>query len=250
MTVARSPDEPVWQIPYRLRLELLAHLSVAGTSARTLTYEEFLDWAGEDTLAEWVDGKLELTSPASLRHQELTSFLGGVLAAFVRLHDLGKVVTAPFQMKLIRSGREPDVLFVANAHRARLQPTFLDGPADLAVEILSPESIGRDRGDKFFEYQEAGIPEYRLIDPATRRAEFNQLDAQGAYALGALDAESNYRSSTVPGFWLNLAWLWQEPLPSVEDALLQIAGDAYARQLVQSLRRLGYLPSGQPERSE
>jgi hypothetical protein len=26
--------------------------------AGTMTYEQFLDWADEDTLAEWVDGKV------------------------------------------------------------------------------------------------------------------------------------------------------------------------------------------------
>jgi Uma2 family endonuclease len=243
MTAARSLDEPIWQIPNRLRLELLAHLSAAGTNTGTMTYEEFLDWADEDTLAEWVDGKIVMTSPASLRHQDLGDFLGGILASFVRLHDLGKVVTAPFQMKLPRSGREPDVLFVATAHLARLQLTFLDGPADLVVEILSPESVGRDRGDKFFEYQEAGIPEYWLIDPITRRAEFYQLDAHGAYALVVPDAAGIYRSAAIPGFWLDVAWLWLDPLPRTDDVLLEIAGDDYARQLVQSLQRRGYLPS-------
>ena len=49
------------------------------------------------------------------------------------LEDLGDVSTAPFQMKLLRSGRERDVLFVSTAHRARLQPIFLHGPADLNV---------------------------------------------------------------------------------------------------------------------
>ncbi|HDN80831.1 MAG TPA: Uma2 family endonuclease, partial [Chloroflexi bacterium] len=29
-----------------------------------MTYEEFLDWADEDTLAEWVDGEVVMYSPA------------------------------------------------------------------------------------------------------------------------------------------------------------------------------------------
>lgn len=247
MTAAQSAGEPEWSIPDRLRLELLAYLSVDSTNARTMTYEEFLNWADEDTLAEWVEGKVVVTSPASLRHQRLVHFIAGALAAFASLEDLGDVITAPFQMKLPRSGRVPDVLFVATAHRARLQPTFLDGPADLVAEILSPESVGRDRGDKFFEYQEAGIPEYWLIDPVTRRAEFYQLDGYGAYTLLAPDAGSTYRSRGVPGFWLDVTWLWQDPLPKVEDVMLEIAGDAYARQLMQSLQRRGYLAADQRE---
>jgi hypothetical protein len=33
-----------------------------------ITYEEFLDWADEDTWAEWVDGEVIALSPASLLH--------------------------------------------------------------------------------------------------------------------------------------------------------------------------------------
>jgi len=134
---------------------------------------------------------------------------------------------------------------VANAHLTRLHPTFLDGPAALVVEVLSPEGVGRDRGNKFFEYQAAALPEYWLIDPITRRAEFYQLDTQGVYTLVVPDANGIYRSSTLADFWLDVAWLWLDPLPRIEDALLKIVGEAYAHQLTQSLQRHGYLPSDQ-----
>ena len=137
-----------------------------------MTYQEFLNWADEDTLAEWMNGKVIMTSPASLRHQLIAQFLGRVLAGYVEAERLGIVISAPFQMKLEQSGREPDVLFLAENHRDRLRATYLDGPADLVIEILSPESIGRDRGEKFYEYERAGILEYWLIDDATQRAEF------------------------------------------------------------------------------
>jgi hypothetical protein len=55
-------------------------------------------------------------------------------------------------MKLALSGREPDVLFLASAHVGRLTETYLNGPADVMVEIVSPDSVGRDRGDEFYEY--------------------------------------------------------------------------------------------------
>jgi hypothetical protein len=37
-------------------------------SKEKLSYEEFLDWCDEDTLAEWVDGEIIMYSPASLIH--------------------------------------------------------------------------------------------------------------------------------------------------------------------------------------
>ena len=41
------------------------------------------------------------------------------------------------------------MLFLAKEHGDRLKDTYLDGPSDLVVEIVSPDSIGRDRGEKF-----------------------------------------------------------------------------------------------------
>jgi len=65
-----------------------------------LTYEEFLAWTDEDTLAEWVDGEVVMTSPASDRHQDLVRFLTSVMSMYVETRNLGIVRPAPFQMRL------------------------------------------------------------------------------------------------------------------------------------------------------
>jgi Uma2 family endonuclease len=36
----------------------------------------------------------------------------------------------------------------------------LDGPADLVVEVVSPDSPTRDRQEMLVDYAEAGVPEY------------------------------------------------------------------------------------------
>lgn len=120
------------------------------------------------------------------------------------------------------SGREPDLMFVTRERMQLVQPTFLDGPADLVVELVSPESIGRDRGEKFVEYEAAGVREYWLIDPIRQQAEFYLLGADGRYRLGPLD-EGIYRSQVLAGFWLRVAWLWQKPLPPVLSVLKELA---------------------------
>lgn len=180
---------------------------------RRMTYEEFLAWADEDTLAEWVDGEVRVYSPASLSHQRIVAFLAQIISAYVDSRALGLVILPPFQMKLARSGREPDLMFVATEHLSRLQETHLDGPADFVVEVISQESVGRDRGEKFYEYARAGIPEYWLIDPATEQAEFYVLDERGRYRAVLPDAEGIYRSRAIEGFWLRESWLWKPPRP-------------------------------------
>jgi len=57
-----------------------------------MTYEQFLAWANEDTLAEWVDGRVIMASPASRRHQDLAGFLTSILRTFVESRQLGVVL--------------------------------------------------------------------------------------------------------------------------------------------------------------
>ena len=204
-----------------------------------ITYDAYLDMVDEDTLAEWVAGTIIMTSPASQRHQDVGGFLFTTLFAFVGVHTLGKVLAAPFQMKLPRSGREPNVIYVATAHLDRFTPTYLAGPADLVVEIVSPESAHRDRVIKFEEYQDAGIPEYWLLDPDQEQVEFYRLTAAGWYDRVAVGPDGVYRSEIVPGFWLRLVWLWQQPLPDTVQVLLEIDRAAYAHYLQEQLRQAG-----------
>ena len=204
-----------------LRSRLLEVL-MAPASPRKMTYDEFLAWANEDTLAEWVDGEVVMYSPASNRHQDLARFLTSVLGIYVETHSLGVIRPAPFQMKLER-GREPDLLFVASGHLARLKETYLDGPADLVVEVVSPESVGRDRGEKFYEYAQGGVPEYWLIDPQMEWGEFYRLK-EGRYHLAFSGRKGEYHALALPGFWLRVEWLWQEPLPHPLRVLGEIAG--------------------------
>jgi Uma2 family endonuclease len=183
-----------------------------------MTYEEFLEWADEDTRAEWLDGEVIVLMPPSLLHQRLIRFLSHLLGLFVALREVGEVLVAPFQMKLAfrPSGREPDLIFVAREHLDRLTRMYLDGPADLAVEIVSEDSRTRDRRDKYQEYEAAGVREYWLIDPDTRQAEFFGLGPEGRYQSLPVDEAGVFHSRVVPGFWLRVEWLWRDPPPDLE----------------------------------
>ncbi|WP_258359756.1 Uma2 family endonuclease [Moorella sulfitireducens] len=177
-----------------------------------ITFEQFLAWADEDTLAEWVEGEVVLMTPASLNHQRLAGFLLVILREFVITHDLGEVLFAPFLVRLpepLKSAREPDLIFVAKENSPLLKPTYLDGAPDLVVEITSLESLNRDRHVKFTEYEQAGVKEYWLIHPDTRDAEFFQLH-DGQYRQIRPDEDGVYTSRVLPGFSLKLDELWEE----------------------------------------
>ncbi|MEZ4637913.1 MAG: Uma2 family endonuclease [Caldilineaceae bacterium] len=155
--------------------------------------------------------------------QALVRWLSTVLSLYVQHHDLGEVLIAPFAVRLRASdqGREPDILFVRTENLARLKNTYLDGAADLIIEIAPPESMMRDRGQKYIEYEAEGVTEYWLIDPQRRSAEFHRLGDDGRYQP-ILPQNHVYHSAVVPGFSLDVRRLWQDPLPSELDVLRQL----------------------------
>jgi Uma2 family endonuclease len=187
----------------------------------SLSYDDFLNSSWGNSHVEWVEGKVVPMSPISREHSDVGLFLIRLLSQFVEGHQLGVVMYDPFQMKTgpELAGRAPDILFLANAHLDRLHANHLEGPADLVVEIISPASRAVDRGEKFYEYEQGGVPEYWLIDPHRKQAEFYQRSDDGIYHPIPADHQGIYRSRTLPGLWLKVAWLWQAPLPPLLDIL-------------------------------
>jgi len=197
-----------------------------------MSYDDFLAWADEDVHAEWADGEVMVFMPPNDRHQVITGFFYALLLLFCRSADRGEVRIAPLEMRARPGGpaREPDILFVAAAHRDRLTPQRLAGPADLVVEIVSNESASHDRVDKFYEYEAAGITEYLLIDPrATKeRVDFYRLTEAKKYLAVLPDSTGRYHSTVLPGFWFDPAWFWATPTPDPLLTLVEIAPDALA----------------------
>ena len=195
-----------------MQSEALQVLAARENALPRITWEEFLDWCDEETHAEWVDGEVFLEGSKSCAHQGTLGFFSALLCGYAQERDLGEIISR-FMMFLPSRpcARVPDLMFIARENQDRVQEFFLDGPADLVVEIISPESRDRDRGDKFFEYETAGVREYWLLDPQRRRAEWYQLQDDGAYSTAASDGEGVYHSQVLAGLWLRESWIWQPP---------------------------------------
>lgn len=185
-------------------------------------FEKYLKLDVEGVRLEWLDGKVIGYKFSSLTHQEISSFLEVLMTLFVESRKLGEVIRAGYAMKLSaqKRGREPDLLFVKTENLHRLKHNFLDGAADLAVEIISPESIERDTEEKFFEYQAAGITEYWLINPETKEANFYILDENQTYKPTKIK-DGFFDSTVIEGFSLNVENLWDES-PNALKALQEL----------------------------
>ena len=80
----------------------------------------------------------------------------------------------------------------------------------------------RDYQEKLAEYEAAGIPEYWIVDPRRREARFYELGEDGHYRLGEVGSDGIYTSKVVDGFRLRVSWLWQRPMPTIDQALADL----------------------------
>ena len=163
---------------------------------KKISFEEFLT-KFDGKHAEWIDGEVIEFMSASYKHQDLSDFLGAVLRVFVEEKDLGIIVTAPMTIRLSERGREPDLFFVAKNRLDSLKKNYFDGAPDLIIEIISPESRGRDRGDKFYEYEIAGVREYWIIDYEREKVEFYNLEKDGFFQMVYADENNIFHSQVL-----------------------------------------------------
>lgn len=114
---------------------------------------------------ELVEGVLQVSPRPGLAHQLASGRLYRQLAdqlpaELVVVQDVEVVLSTRWPASV----RAPDLVVVpdtvAKAEPARCEP----GSVSLAVEVISPGSRERDEVTKLYEYSEAGIPDYWILD--------------------------------------------------------------------------------------
>ncbi len=195
----------------------------ADEQARHMTWEEWLAWAPDSRVTEWVDGEVIAMLPIGTPHDVIFRWFITVLEFYVYKNNLGEIRAAPFVLKLseLPRGREPDLMFIAAENAQRIRPTYVEGPADAVWEIVSPESVVSDWHDKYREYEIEGVREYWVIDPQQQRVELYQLGENGRYAPAEL-TEGKLQSSAIPGFYMRPEWLWNAPMPKPWEVLPEL----------------------------
>lgn len=182
--------------------------------------EEFYRLEGEDSDWEYLDGRLVM-SPASDRHEQLFGFLMALLWAFLDERGGGAVRGSRYPMRLDeRWSPEPDLMVVLEEHRGRMTQKRMEGPADLVVEIASEADPAFDQKEKLPRYLQASIPEIWLVDPFARSVLVKTRTGAG-YDTATLTS-GRLASTVLPGFWIDVGWLWQDRLPSTVACLREI----------------------------
>jgi Uma2 family endonuclease len=191
-----------------------AHPAPDEAVAITISADEYLERYAADHY-EWVKGVVVKMSPVSKRHALLVDYLKDLFRAYFTLNPIGAVFGEPFIMRLdaVEVIREPDLQIILHTNPGQLTETGMIGPADICVEVVSSESVARDYGKKFEEYEKAGVGEYWIIDPLRQECRFHRLGDSGLYTTIQPDEQDYYRTPRLPKLMLHVSTLWQDPLP-------------------------------------
>jgi Uma2 family endonuclease len=178
-----------------------------------MTEQDFYRLADEDSNWEYLDGRIVMHSPASNRHEALFGFLLFLVSGFADVKGAADVRGSRYPMRLDEHwSPEPDLLVVRHARRHLLKEQHVDGPADMVIEIASASDPRLDEREKLPRYRSAGIEEMWFINPFEQVVRVETKLADG-YSTRSFPA-GRLESVVLPGLWIDVAWLWQEPLPS------------------------------------
>jgi Uma2 family endonuclease len=159
---------------------------------------------------EVIDGELYVAPPPVWKHQNGLANLLFILTAFIRAHDLGKIVPAPVGVVLDEhNGIQPDIIYIRRERLSIISERGVEGAPDLVVEVLSPSTRSRDKGVKMRRYAAAGIPHYWQLDPRTDSLEAYRLGEQGYQLVGRFGPGSLFRPELFPGLEIPIDDLWR-----------------------------------------
>jgi Uma2 family endonuclease len=142
-----------------------------------MTARQFLE-LGEDppgVRLELVNGEIAVSPSPIPRHSFTVVALGALLKVHVDQFDLGELLMDVDTIFGEHDVRRPDLLYFRKTRRHFIGEKAIEGPPDLAVEILSPGNERTDRRDKFKQYAQGGVKHYWIVDPTQKTIETYSL---------------------------------------------------------------------------
>lgn len=175
-----------------------------------MTAQQFLE-LGEDppgVRLELVDGEIAVSPSPTPEHSYVVLELAAILRQHVKNNKLGRIYADVDTIVGKYQVRRPDILYFSIARLNLVGRKAMEGPPDLAVEVISPSSIEIDREDKFTQYADAGVLNYWIVDPIQKTVDAYHL-INGKYKPAGNARETDIvKLPPFPDLEIPLADLW------------------------------------------
>ena len=151
-----------------------------------------------------------MASP-SVEHQALLMELSIQFGIWLRGKPC-RVYAAPLDVRLFPQEDnsddtvvQPDLLVVCD--KSKLGKGSVDGPPDLAVEIISPSTSKKEIFLKFQAYLDAGVCEYWVMEPERRYVQIHVWE-NGHFISSGYKEDGIVQSAVLQGFSIDLKPIW------------------------------------------
>ncbi|TRX38093.1 Uma2 family endonuclease [Flavobacterium sp. ZT3R18] len=170
------------------------------------SYADYLTWQFQEKL-ELIKGKIFKMSPApSTTHQRISRKLTGVMISAFKNHSC-ELFIAPFDVRLLDKKNstldkeiytvvQPDLCVICDD--AKIDERGAIGAPDLVIEILSPGNSNKEMKYKFDLYEEAGVLEYWIVNPADKTVFIYVLKENQFIGMHPLIEEDSMQSKLFP----------------------------------------------------
>lgn len=170
-----------------------------------MSAEEYFSLPETETRYELIDGVVLISPSSTPLHQQLVACMSHWIASHLDLHPTGNVYVqidvnlgAGLQRDLVY---RPDVVYLRR-ERADQSRSRIDGPPDLLVEVVSPDSREYDMVTKKHDYERCGVLEYWVIDPYAGAATL--YAREGDQFVEVAPTAAKLASRVLPGFTVPL----------------------------------------------
>ena len=177
----------------------------------TYTYTDYLQWKFLERL-ELFRGKIyKMAAPTTL-HQMVVGNLYGEIRNFLKGKSC-QVFVAPYDVRLPVKNRrrddeidtvvQPDVCIVCDP--SKVDERGVCGAPDLVIEVLSPGNSQKEVRYKYELYEEAGVREYWVVNPAEQNLVAFLLTEEDKFGNGRMYTNGDRLvMSVLPGFAINV----------------------------------------------
>ena len=129
---------------------------------------EVFEMLPEGTLCQVIDNIIYMSPGPTFEHQDVVSEIHFQILSFVKKQNLGKCVQSPLDIYLDEKNVfQPDIIFISNANLIIVKEGKVRGAPDIAIEVLSHGTEGKDLGKKKMAYERNGVKEYFVVKQKT-----------------------------------------------------------------------------------
>lgn len=163
----------------------------------------------ENVRAELIDGQLYYMAAPSRVHQEILGFLFNTIFNYINSQKGPcKVYPAPFAVKLFEDNNktvvEPDISVICDPDK--LTDQGCTGAPDWIIEIVSPSNSSHDYIRKLNLYADAGVKEYWIVDPLSKKIFVYHLEQEN-FKAGSYTLQDKVKVDIYDGLWIDFAEL-------------------------------------------